>query len=180
MVAIDACSLVNLVRYYLPFDKDSILFNFIKNKVESHEIIVIDKVYDECDNIAKGIVTSTLPFLKENQTNTVECLPDARFFHLLNNDFVNAVNKKKLNAEEFEIQKIAFVENADAKLLLFCKKNENLLIKPRIVTEETEGSNDNKLYKKIPTLCKGLDITPLTLPELLKEYDDIDINFNST
>jgi hypothetical protein len=44
-VIIDTNSLLSLVRYYLPFDKDKILYNFIKNKVQSGEIIIIDKVH---------------------------------------------------------------------------------------------------------------------------------------
>lgn len=46
-----------------------------------------------------------------------------------------------------------------------------------LVTEETESSNDNKLFKKIPAICKELDIPTMTLPELLKKYDSLDINF---
>ena len=46
-----------------------------------------------------------------------------------------------------------------------------------IVTEETDGGNDNKEFKKIPAICKILEIQVKTLPELLKTYDGIDIEF---
>ena len=46
-----------------------------------------------------------------------------------------------------------------------------------LVTEETENSNDNKLFKKIPAICNELNIGTLTLPELLVKYDGIDIDF---
>lgn len=46
-----------------------------------------------------------------------------------------------------------------------------------LVTEETEGGNDNKFFKKIPTICKDLGIETMSLPELLKQYDDIDVEF---
>ena len=46
-----------------------------------------------------------------------------------------------------------------------------------LVTEETESSNDNKLFKKIPAICKELQIETMTLPELIAKYDDIDIDF---
>lgn len=35
IVLIDTSSLISLVRYYLPFDKDQILYNFLKDKIES-------------------------------------------------------------------------------------------------------------------------------------------------
>lgn len=38
-VVIDTNSLLSLIRYYLPFDKNGILFQFIKKKIEIGEII---------------------------------------------------------------------------------------------------------------------------------------------
>jgi hypothetical protein len=38
-VVIDTSSLIALVRYYLPFDKDDTLKIFFKKKVETKEII---------------------------------------------------------------------------------------------------------------------------------------------
>lgn len=46
-----------------------------------------------------------------------------------------------------------------------------------LVTEETESSNDNKLFKKIPAICKELEIETMSLPELLVKYDNINIIF---
>ncbi|MEA1786004.1 DUF4411 family protein [Arenibacter sp. GZD96] len=46
-----------------------------------------------------------------------------------------------------------------------------------LVTEETEISNDNKLFKKIPAICKELQIETMTLPELIAKYDGIEIDF---
>ncbi len=47
-----------------------------------------------------------------------------------------------------------------------------------LVTEETESSNDNKLFKKIPAICKELEIETMTLPELIAKYDGINIDFH--
>ena len=57
--------------------------------------------------------------------------------------------------------------------LNFLKDGEKVVL----VTEETESSNDNKLFKKIPTICKELNVETMTLPELLGNYEDIDIDF---
>jgi hypothetical protein len=53
-------------------------------------------------------------------------------------------------------------------------KNEEQVV---LVTEETESSNDNKLFKKIPAICNMLEIVTMTLPELIAMYDGIDIDF---
>lgn len=178
MVVIDTSSLVSLVRYYLPFDKESTLFNFLKRKVEMREIIIIDKVFDECRNIAKGLVTNALPFLENHKKSTELCLPDKQFWHLLDHDFVNQAVRKKLADEIFEVRKTAFLNNADAKLILFCRQYNNTLSgMPRIITEETESNNDNKEFKKIPSLCKPLSISTITLPEFLAEQSDINCVF---
>ena len=62
-VVIDTSSLLSLVRYYLPFDKDLVLYNFFKSRVESGEIIILDKVYEECKYTAKGLVISSISYL---------------------------------------------------------------------------------------------------------------------
>ena len=64
-VIIDTNSLLSLVRYYLPFDKHKILYNFIKDKIQSGEIIIIDKVHEQCSYISKGIILSKLDFLED-------------------------------------------------------------------------------------------------------------------
>jgi hypothetical protein len=175
MVVIDTSSLVNLVRYYLPFDRDKILYNFIEHKVEAKEILVIDKVYDECCFFSDGLAIHSLPFLKKHKQDTSECLPNKLFFHYANNDFINPDQRKKLkdNPEMIEIEKQKFLNGADAKMMLFCLKNNSPLLQPRIVTEETTSNNDSKLYKKIPTMCGTLKIQTLSLPELLVEYKEI-------
>lgn len=180
MFVIDTNSLLNLVRYYLPFDKDSTLVNFIKKKVESNEIIVIDKVFDQCIYIAKGIVVERLSFLKKNQKSTSECLPDNSMFHHINHSFVNQVAKKLLKEEDIESQTTNFLEDADLKLILFSLKHTNFIVQPVIVTEETGTANDNKLYKKIPAMCKQLKLETINLPELLKRFDGFNWHFKLT
>jgi hypothetical protein len=176
-VVIDTSSLLSLVRYYLPFDKNKTLYNFIKSKIESKEILILDKVFDECEYTSKGIVVKTLPYLssKKNHVNTTDLLPNQKFFNQLENQFINGVIKNKLSAVQFENTKNEFMKSADPKLLLYSlqNKNDNVVI----VSEETDTSNDNKLYKKLPAICKILDITIITLPELLDQFDGIDFEF---
>lgn len=177
-VVIDTSSLISLVRYYLPFDKNKMLYNFIKSKVETKEILILDKVYKECEYFSKKIVVITLPFLsnKKNQINTTDLLPDQKFFNRLESEFINGVMKNKLSAVQFENKKNEYMNSADPKLLLYSLQNraDNVII----VSEETDTSNDNKLYKKLPFICKKiLEIPIITLPELLDKFVGIEFEF---
>jgi hypothetical protein len=188
-VVIDTNSLLSLVRYYLPFDKKGVLFQFFKKKIEIGEIIIIDKVLQECTYNSKGIVLATLNYLNDKvflktakvpfKTESLLAPSPAKFLRQLENQFVNTVIRKhrKLTDTEFDNQKNSFLNDADMKQIILClnllKDGEKVVL----VTEETESSNDNKLFKKIPAICKELNIETLTLPELLAKYNGIDIEF---
>jgi len=188
-VVIDTNSLLSLVRYYLPFDKRGVLFQFIKSKIEHGDIIIIDKVLEECTYNSKGLVLQKLPYLTDKtflktakvpfKTDSLLAPSPAKFIRQLENQFVNSIvrRQKKLTDTEFENQKNSFLNDADIKQIILClniiKDGEQVVL----VTEETESSNDNKLFKKIPAICKALEIETMTLPELIASYDDIDIDF---
>lgn len=175
---IDTSSLLSLVRYYLPFDKKKTLYNIIKSKIESKEILVLDKVFEECEYTAKGIIIKTFEYLKtkKNQVKTEEILPNQKFFNQLENQFINRAVRNALSDVQFENRKNAFLNSADAKLLLYSLQYKDGDI--TIVSEETETSNDNKSFKKLPTICKRiLNLKIITLPELLDKIDEIDFEF---
>lgn len=190
-VIIDTNSLLSLVRYYLPFDKNSVLFDFIKTKIQRGEIIIIDKVLEECKYNSKGIVIKRLDYLSDKsflkkykipyKTGTLIAPSPAKFLRQIDNQFVNTIVKKqrKLTEVEYENQKNHFLEDADMKLIILCLnlKRDSIFSDVVLVTEETEVSNDNKLFKKIPAICKELNIETITLPELLEKYDDIFVEF---
>lgn len=176
-VVIDTSSLLSLVRYYLPFDRNNILYNFIKSKIESKNILILDKVYEECYYTAKGIVVNTLTYLSEknNQIKTTDLLPNKKFFNQLENQFINGSVKNKLSEVEFEDRKDAFLDSADAKLLLYCLENKDKDIV--IVSEETESINDNKSFKKLPAICMILELEIITLPEYFEKSEGIKFEF---
>ena len=188
-VVIDTNSLLSLVRYYLPFDKKGLLFQFFQSKIENGDILIIDKVLEECTYNSKGLVLEKLPYLTDKtflktakvpyKTDSLLVPNTKQFFHQLSNVFVNNIVKKSqgLSDVEFENRKSAFIESADMKQVILSlnlkAKGEQVIL----VTEETESSNDNKLFKKIPSICKELEIETFTLPELIAKYDGIDIDF---
>lgn len=186
-VVIDTSSLLSLVRYYLPFDKQKMLFEIIKTKIANGEIVIIDKIIDECEYISKGIVLTTLSFLKDKSFNRSNKLPlntefilppaPVKFYRMVDNNFVVTVQKARLNETQYDSLKNDFMNSADMKLILTSlnfKKDfptEDVFL----VTEETEVSNDNKLFKKIPAICSQLDIQTINIQQLIDKIDGISI-----
>lgn len=153
IAVIDTSSLISLVRYYLPFDKKNVLYNLFKNKIESKQIIVLDKVFEECRFISQGIVVKELDYLtiKKNQTKTTTLLPTKKYYNQLDNQFINGSAKNLLTPTEFENRKNAFLNSADSNLLLYCLADKSEFT---LVTEETAVSNDNKSFKSYPQSAK--------------------------
>lgn len=190
---IDTSSLLSLVRYYLPFDKQGILFEHIKEKFISGEIILLDAVYQESKFVSKKAIFNALDyltdkeFLKEHQiiVNTDDLIPmaPAKFLNQLKNQFVaSPFQFRKLTDAEFEVKKKEFMESADAKLIM--KAQHLIKNHPKeevyVVTEETSGSNDLKLFKKIPAICAILEISVISLPQFLEKYKEVGFGFHSS
>lgn len=185
-VVIDTSSLLSLVRYYLPFDKNGKLFEVFKQQIKVHNIIIIDEVLQECKFVSIKIIVNTLEYLIDNEfkksykipIKTKDLIPPAprKFYNLLDNNFTT-VNAKRLDSAQMEQQKKDFLDSADARMILYIlnEKVSYPLEKIILVTEETESSNDQKAFKKIPAICKILNVTVKTLPELLALFDDINV-----
>ena len=74
-----------------------------------------------------------------------------------------------LNEAEIDNYTSKYLNSADAKIILLALniKKEEGSESIFIVTEETSANNDNKLFKKIPTICKEIDIESISLPKLI-------------
>lgn len=187
MVVIDTSSLMSLVRYYFPFDKNKALYIAIMQKIADGEIIIIDKVFRECELNSWGIVINSIAFLRDRAFMKSAKLPykteylippDARtLLGRLEVDFVNIPIRRKLTDEQFQTQKSSYVEGADWKQIVLCLNLQVVGESVVLVTEETERSNDGKPFQKIPTICRELGVPTMTLPELLAEYN-IELEFN--
>ncbi|MBW3518430.1 DUF4411 family protein [Flavobacterium sp. NKUCC04_CG] len=190
IVVIDTSSLLSLVRYYLPFDKKTILFEAIKSKIANGEILVIDKIIEECNYTSKGIVVTTLTFLADKTFNKTNKLPlntefllppaPAKFLRLVDNQFVIGVQKNRLTEIQYDSVKNDFMNSADVKLILtsLTLQRDNPDKEILLVTEETEFSNDNKVFKKIPAMCSLLGIKTINIQQLIKKLDGINFEIN--
>lgn len=173
-VIIDTSSWIAIVRYYLPFDQNKIISDFFKNKLDTKELVIIDKVFDECSYISQGMVVKELDFIniKKEHCKTDILIPPRKFYNLLENQFCHQVQKRKLTDVQFENEKENYLKSADARIILQANKyqkeeNEEVLI----VTEETTSNNDSKLFKKIPNISSILNIKCITLPVLIEMYN---------
>jgi flagellar biosynthesis/type III secretory pathway chaperone len=187
---IDTSSLLSLVRYYLPFDKSDILFNLIRTKIETGEIIILDAVLQECRFVSKKLVVNKLTYLVDKEfqkvyqvpVKTDELLPisPGKFLNMLKNQLTISNQLRRLTDAEFEVQKSRYMESADAKMIMYCQH----LMKDFpddevcIVTEETNSGNDLKLFKKIPSICQILEVPVLSLPDLLNKFPEVDLGIS--
>lgn len=190
MIAIiDTCSLLSLARYYLHFDVNNKLYNYIKNQIQSNNLLVIDAVLEECKYLSQGLIIDKLDFLdnkdfkKETShpIKTENLLPPSpkRFYNMMGNNFLTPY-ARRLNEAEFEQAKRDFLISPDARIIIYAQNaiRNNPDVNIVIVTEETVGSNDRKFFRKIPAICDELKIDVITLPQLLETYDGVDFNIN--
>lgn len=186
-VVIDTSSLLSLVRYYLPFDKKNILYEIVKTKIANGEIIVIDKIIEECEYTSKGLILKILSFLNDKSFNKTNKLPLntefilppslAKFYRMVDNNFVVAVQRERLNETQYDSLKNDFMNSADMKMILTSLnlKKDHPTEDIFLVTEETEASNDNKVFKKIPAICSQLDIMTINIQQLIDKFEGINI-----
>lgn len=185
-VIIDTSSLLSLVRYYLPFDPNNKLYNFVRDEISDGKIIIIDEVLRECSFTSKKLVINTLSYLTDKEFKkkykipfkTKDLLPPSlkKFYNMVDNNF-RTPHSRVLSDAQFEQRKTEFLDSADARMIILGLIEKHAKNDVLIVTEESETANDNKAFKKIPAICKELNIEVITLPELLAKYKDVNVEF---
>lgn len=175
VVIVDACSLVELARYYIPFDDGNVLSNFIRGKFDSNEMILLDKILEECKFVAKGLAVNSLPFIEEKKyvikTDNLSILAPKKFHRLLDNNYCVGIARKQLGDVEYSLAKDEYLKTGDAKVIIYvdhlihngCNKDDIV-----VVTEETENQNDGKLFKKLPLICEMKEIKTMNIAGYLK------------
>ena len=85
---IDTSSLISLVRYYLPFDKEGKLGFFLERQVSAGLFVILDKVVVECRRQGKGQVINAFPFLDKPryQTSVTNTDINRALFNLIDNN----------------------------------------------------------------------------------------------
>ena len=172
----DTCSLIALVRYYLPFDINGKLKDFIYKGFTNKEFIMLKQVKDECEKVSGGLVFNELPQIKTIKSINFGEVATDKIHRLIDNNFIISQSQiNRLESGEYEIQKQKFIESADFNLIYCAMKNNHT-----IITEETPANNNNKLFKKIPTICEMQGIRCESISQLLQTRLDINFAIKST
>src|SRR5690554_4551049 len=164
-VVIDTNSLNALVRYYLPFDANNNLYELVKKKIQSGDIVILDAVLTECKFQSDGLVLKKLDFLDDKEfkkqykiplkTEDLIAAKPEKFLRQVENQFPIGVLKNQLSDVQFDLEKEKWLNSADAKLIIYCfnHNHQGTFEEIFLVTEETKAQNDLKVFKKIPSIC---------------------------
>jgi len=157
---IDTNSLNALVRYYLPFDVKNNLYELIKKKIQSGDIIILDAVLTECKFQSAGLVLKKLDFLADKnfkkeykipfRTNDLFAPSPEKFIRQVENQFSIGVMKNKLEDYEFELEKEGWLKSADAKLIIYSlnHNHKGTFEEIFLVTEETKAQRVYSIFIK--------------------------------
>ena len=168
---IDTSSLLSFVRYYLPFDSKGVLRKFIVEQVRQGAVVVLDAVWEECGYVAQGIVVQELSELLEYVEDTTSLLPPSqrKMSNLLDENFCQRIIKNKLSEEEYLLQKQGFMKSADYKIIVKSMQPKGMFDEGcSVLTEETSASNDNKVFKKLPSILRSLNIPVSNISQFFK------------
>ena len=173
---IDTSSLVSLVRYFLPFDKEEKLKAFLEENIRSGKIIILEQVAEECKRQGKGQVIEALPFIAKTKykTSIAGIQVNKAIYNLVDNNFINASVRSRFPEAEYQFARDKFMASADFAMMLYAysiKDKENVVI----VTEETGYSNDGKPFKKIPDICGIIGVKTQNFPSFLLENSIINM-----
>lgn len=164
----DTSSLHRLVIYYLPFDDDGVLIEYISDCIAQEVIIIPDKIFEECRYVDGGIIVDSLPILNSrgSRYKTDSLVPLKRHFGLADNQYMNKdiVKSKGLTAAEVETIKGEFLQSPDFSLVRVAEE-----LKAFVVSDESPRANDSKAFKKVPILCDYSDVVCVDLPKYLAD-----------
>ena len=178
-VVIDTSSLLSMVRYYLPFDKEGKLKSFLEDRILSGEIVVLENVVEECKFQGRGQIVAAFPFLDKSRykTSMTNVPINRKLYNMIDNNFINGSVRARFGEAEYESERNKYIASADFAMILYAysiKESDNVVI----VTEETGYSNDGKPFKKIPDICQSIGISTMNFPTLLSENDTISLSID--
>ena len=182
---IDTSSLLSLVRYYHPFDKRKILYKFIEERFIQADFILLASTIMEIKRVAQGIILAQYPFLGNKKKGSPPRIVvqknldifDPELHKRIKSNWVNKKQEKRLRQfkreKEFETEYDKYIKGVDCQLILYALKKRKSSCKKEVivVTEETSQQNDQKLFKKIPQICKIENIKCQTLPSMLQQLN---------
>ncbi|MDI9348040.1 MAG: DUF4411 family protein [Methylacidiphilales bacterium] len=174
MHIIDTSSLISYCDYYLPLDFKKLLSNFLKEKIESKDILLIDKVIDESRKTRNGVVIKNLQFIN-NDTLGIKTIITKEDHELIATNFLNKKLVPINSKVNYITEKNNYINTADPALILYARKNNYTII----TEEQSNNSNYKKIFNKIPTICASLKINCISMANYLKDNSTLKLgHFN--
>lgn len=170
---IDACSFIDFVIFLLHFDKEGILYNFMKKGLlDDRNLILNSRIYEEVSRERDGIVLEKLDFLKDAPQEPKLIPPpwlDKRvrknwIRQDLSHKMTERRYEKQLGTGDFHIIGCSIIGNQNDETC------ENI-----VVTEEHPGpsaekkNNSRNLYKKVPEICDDEGVRWMNMATMLEE-----------
>lgn len=183
VVVVDTCSLHRLVEYYLPLDKSGKLIPLLEQEFLSGDMMMTQAVFEECSRISKGVIVKRLPFLVSRQGKKLiiaadKFLPDQKLLRIVNENFTVTQIFKSFPPEQQEAQRANYLAGGDFSILKCAYMQKKGMAGElfgddlRVLTDESSAENDNKLFKKIPSCCKFLEVPTLNICAYLEIITD--------
>lgn len=175
-LVVDTCSIIDFFRFYY-FDRDNgnqiydSLNTFFLKKVRSKEIIILDKVFDEIDEVRYPEFKSLKRKIKPFKVGTAHLIGNVK--NLIDTHFIKS-NKKFFNNDPSRInQHMKKYEEryADLYLIEYCKELDSNGHDSYVVTDENQKmSGYQKLIPKIPVICNREGVDCFSLPYSLFDF----------
>lgn len=179
---IDSSCFWMLIKYYLPFDANDKLRNFLEDRFEQEEIVLLGKVWQEIEN--KQNINDALPFLAQTDAVPVRTAP-LPLIEKARKKWAGSRARDNMPPKEFDKYVDRYIKSADFHLIALCweqkhQKPDELLSIPDapliIVTEESNIQWNNKAFRKIPIICRDEGIECINLAQMLQRLG-VDVEF---
>ena len=161
---IDTNCLIDLARFYQPFDRDGVLRSYVQSCFESGDWILHEAVQREVKGAAGGIAWHAYSFLEAITTYpSIELIKPQQ--HKRIDRYWTTKRCREMKPREYRGRKRIYLRSADSQLVLTALSDKAQLT---IVTDESKFQNDGKDFKKIPIICDFENIPCISLPDLLQ------------
>ena len=175
---IDTNCLIDLARFYQPFDSDSVLRSYVQSCFESGYWILLEAVQREVKGAAGGIAWQAYAFLEAIKVYpSIELIKPQQ--HARIDKHWTTKRCRGMSPREYRTRKNIYLGRADSQLVLAALSDKAQLT---IVTDESKFQNDGKDFKKIPLICRFENISCISLPDLLQrdpKAPQISFHFNA-
>ncbi|NVK04924.1 MAG: DUF4411 family protein [Flavobacteriia bacterium] len=169
----DTNTLVNLYRYvYQICENKDDLIEFFENMVADEEVLVLEKVLEECSYHQRTLKGELFPIFDTDAhfiVNKSGIIATGEFISELDKHLLTREGAllKKSEITAFEARRTNFLRSADAQMVIYALDLIAMGESVTIVSEESRRQNDGKEFKKLPIICDHFKVSVCSLADFL-------------